>query len=146
MPNIDAMFPSKYLKAADLDNKEWHVTIKSVSIENVGTEDDPEDKPVLHFTNARKGMVLNRTNAASIANMFGKDTDRWAGQLIALYCTQVLFRSQMVDSIRIRPATAAQPHPAPVQAPGPQFLPNQAQAPMVPATGPSDDMDSDIPF
>lgn len=102
MPDIDKIFPSRYLKAGDLDGREITVTIKEVKLENVGQT--KESKPVLYFRGAQKGLVLNITNSKRIAMMAGsKDTDDWVGQRIILYPTETEFGGETVDCIRVKP-------------------------------------------
>ena len=67
--NINGAFPSNFIKAADLQGSEPIVTIKSVEFEPVGQE--KEMKPVVYFVNKEKGMVLNKTNANTIATLTG---------------------------------------------------------------------------
>ena len=65
MVNIHNVFPSKYLKAGDLDGHAVAVTISHIAMEEVGQGDV---KPVLFFAGKEKGLVLNKTNGGVIAN------------------------------------------------------------------------------
>jgi hypothetical protein len=114
MANIDAAFPSKYLKAADLNGREVVVTIDHVNIEPVGR--DKEIKPVLYFQGKEKGLILNKTNSSKIKQILGSaETDDWAGCKIKLYATEVEFNGDTVDTIRVKAgAPQAAPKPAPV--------------------------------
>lgn len=105
---IMSSFPSKYIKAADLANKEHKLVISMVKIEDVGGQGSEEDKPVLYFVGKTKGVVLNRTNAMAIAAKYGDDTDEWADKEIIIYPDQTMFQGKMVDCIRMRvPVQAA---------------------------------------
>lgn len=96
--NIDEQFPSKFLKAADLNGHEIVVTIKDCAVEAIG-----EDKrPVLYFAGKDKGVVLNKTNATNIRDAYGPDTDEWTGKKVVLYTAYVDFQGRSVESIRIR--------------------------------------------
>jgi predicted hydrocarbon binding protein len=95
--NINDQFPSKYLKASDLKGKKIKVTISEVGKEEVGDG----NKPVLYFVGKDKGMVLNKTNAMTIASSYGPDTDKWEGKELCLYSAKVNFQNQMVDSLRV---------------------------------------------
>jgi len=98
--DINALFPSKYLKAADIKGKgDPTVAIASVEIEMIG---DDQNKPVLYFQGKEKGMVLNRTNADSITQLYGSDTDAWVGREIIIYVTRVKGPSGMTDGLRVR--------------------------------------------
>ena len=95
--NINDSFPSKYLKAADLNGKKVKVKISDVKVE----EFDDGDRPVLTFIGKDKGIVLNKTNAMIIASSFGADTDKWTGLEIHLYAAKVQYKGDLVDSIRV---------------------------------------------
>jgi hypothetical protein len=110
--NIKQAFPSKFLKAADLDGDRV-LTIRSVAIEDVGT-DRTEEKPVVSFQEIERRLVLNRTNADTIADLYGADTDDWAGRQIILTPSETDFAGKRVPCIRIRtraPGGAAAPAP-----------------------------------
>jgi hypothetical protein len=79
MPKRDDVFPSKYLKCADLKGKPITVTIERAPIETLKGPDGREDtKNVLHFAGAKKTLPLNRTNWDSIAEITGEDdSDNW---------------------------------------------------------------------
>jgi hypothetical protein len=92
------MFESKYLKAADLDEQEHIVTVKSLKQEQLGDD----DKFILYFNEQKKGLVLNKTNTKIIEAEYGRETDDWTGQKIVLYPTVVEFKGDMVEAIRVR--------------------------------------------
>jgi hypothetical protein len=94
-------FPSRYLKADDIQ-RDTPVTIESVEMEEVGQGDDQESKPVIHFKELEKGLVLNVTNSMVIEEMYGDETDEWRGRRIVLYATRVQFGKKMVMAIRVR--------------------------------------------
>lgn len=103
--NIDEAFPSKYLKASDLQGAEPVVTIDCVKMEEVGR--DKQHKAVLYFNGKEKGLVLNKTNANKITELLGSGiTEEWAGQRIRLFATETQFGGDMVDCIRVKPAVS----------------------------------------
>lgn len=95
--NINEVFPSKYLKASDLQGKAVKVVIDRVTIEKMGED----NKPVLHFKGKEKGMALNKSNAQMIAAVYSPETDGWIGREIKLYTGKVNFNGQMVDSLKV---------------------------------------------
>jgi hypothetical protein len=99
---ISNAFPSKYLRAADIDEMGGGLryTSRKVVVEAVGQ--DRTEKPIVYFRQTQLGLVLNRTNAARLAASLGDETDGWAGQQIVLETEQVPMRGQMVNSIRVR--------------------------------------------
>jgi hypothetical protein len=109
--NINAAFPSKYVKAAEIPEEGLAVTIDRVEMEDIG---GGEMKPVIYFRKAKKGLVLNRTNSKKISSLVGSaDTDQWAGQAITIFQTETEFQGDTVPCVRVRAAKAAG-----VQAPG----------------------------
>lgn len=104
MANINDAFPSKYIKASDLQGTEPVVTIKRVAFEDVGK--DKERKPIVYFKGKDKGLVLNKTNANKIVQLSGRgDTDDWKGLQIKLYATETQFAGETVDCVRIKGVT-----------------------------------------
>ncbi len=97
------LFPGKYLRADDLEG-DTPVTMKSLGLEEI----NDEKKPVLYFGEQAKGLVLNKTNGNSIASLHGNETDDWPGKKIILYATEVDFRGEIVDAIRVRKRIPAQ--------------------------------------
>lgn len=95
---------SKSLKAGDLPpGKEVPVTISTISEEEFDDKEHGKIKKlVLKFQGKEKGLVLNKTNATTIAAAFGPDTEKWPGKRIFLYATKVQFGDSMVDAIRVR--------------------------------------------
>src|SRR3990172_344329 len=95
--NIKDSFPSKLLKADDLEG-DMNLTIKGVDQEML--DDGP--KPVVSFLEIEKGLVLNKTNARTIAKLYGVETGAWAGRMITIFPTQVDYRGEQVAAIRVR--------------------------------------------
>jgi hypothetical protein len=105
--NIGEVFPSNYLKAADLQGKLVKVKIQAVTVEDIGDD----KKPVIRFTGKAKGLALNKTNAGIIASAYGQETDGWTGKEIELRPDKTQFQGQLVDCIRVQvPAVPADPN------------------------------------
>jgi hypothetical protein len=107
----DEVFPSKYLKAADLKGKPRIVTIERAQYETLKSLDGKEtQKIVLYFENVPKSLPLNATNFDAVCDATGfPDTEDWPGQRIELYPTKTSMGGQLVDCIRIRPPSAPRP-------------------------------------
>lgn len=102
---LSEMFPSAYLKSADIDG-EMTLTISAVALQEFDTDDGgKEKKAVLTFANEKR-MVLNKTNATIIAGMLGDDTDHWIGKEITLHVQDVQFGSKMTPAIRVKQISA----------------------------------------
>lgn len=100
--DVRTAFPSKWLKAADLQGKKVAVTISKYEMVDVGDESG-EDKPVIYFEGKSKGLILNITNTNMIAEICNDsfESEDWEGTTIVLYSTKVDFRGKRVDAIRI---------------------------------------------
>jgi hypothetical protein len=95
-------FPSKFLKAADLQGREVRVTMQNVEREKIGDD----FKPVLYFKGKDKGVVLNKTNAGTISDSYGDDTEDWFDQPLILFSVMVDFQGKVGPAIRCRVPTA----------------------------------------
>jgi hypothetical protein len=95
---ISDAFPSNYLKAVDLQDRNIIVKMDRVEREEIGDD----EKPVLYFVGKEKGMVLNKTNANNIAVVYGDDTDDWRDKEIVLFPAMVDFQGRTVQAIRVR--------------------------------------------
>ena len=96
--NIKDLFASNYLKTSDLKGRRIVLAIDKVSVEDIGKE----KKPILYFADHEKGMVLNKTNAATIEEIVGtSETRKWHGKKIILYPTKVDFQGKRVDAMRV---------------------------------------------
>ena len=136
--HIDRIYPSRWIKASDLDGRELKARIKRLTFEELDaqTGKGPEEKPVLWFEKTEKGLVLNATNGRAIAEAYGAETDGWPGHQVTLYGTMVeaFGKTQEVVRIKVTPENrrgtltlAPEPEPAP-----------EADFP--------DDDDQDLPF
>jgi len=112
--HFELLFPSLFLKAADLAGKDVTLTVRHIQMDELqiaGTS-KKKNKAVMYFTETEakakkegkeeKRLVLNRTNAEIIAKIHGKDTDLWIGKKITLYPTKTDFGNKRVDCIRVR--------------------------------------------
>ena len=95
-------FPSKYLRADDLGGREVKVIMANVEREKLGTD----MKPVLYFKGKEKGVVLNKTNANTISDAYGDETEDWFGQEIILFSVMADFQGKVGPAIRCRAPTA----------------------------------------
>ena len=104
MPNMSQMFPSKWLRGPDLQGQEVPVVVSAVTLEEF---DDQEknttaQKWCLWFTGKDKGLVLNKTNARTIADFYGDDTDDWMGRTVTLYPAMVTAFGKTTESVRVK--------------------------------------------
>ena len=99
-------FPSKWLKAEELEEGDLIVKIKEAKFEEFidPKTQKADSKPVLHFLgDDTKPLVLNKTNYKTISKLLGSDdTDDWTGKRIALYATEVESFGEVMLGIRVR--------------------------------------------
>lgn len=98
--DINSLYPSRFIKAADLQGRTVKVRIAHVDLEDVSG--DGEQKPVVYFVNKVKGLVLNRTNGQALAAELGTETDAWAGADVELFPMKVSFQGRLTDAVRLR--------------------------------------------
>ncbi len=109
---ISELYPSKYVKAQDLNGKTVTLTMAKLVIEELGHGTEKERKPVLYFQKATKGMILNATNARTIAALHGDDSIAWEGKRISIYPTTVRAFGKVNDVIRVVEQIPPAPKPA----------------------------------
>ena len=157
MPHLDKMFPSKWLKASDLDGRELRASIRGVSEEQFDGDKGPEMKWVLWFNGAEKGLVLNLTNGRTIAEKYGPDTDGWAGRQVTLFTMMIEAFGKQTEALRVKVtpenmgATAAGAAPAQsYSAPPSQEVPPQGTFGQPSETPPGnlsvEGQEDDLPF
>ena len=103
MPSYKTAFPSKFIKADDLDTTRPIGTITTVDFEDVGAGQNKDRKLVAHFTESTlKPLVLNLINSDTIAELAGTDDyEEWVGCRIQLFATKTEFQGKRVPCIRI---------------------------------------------
>jgi hypothetical protein len=101
------MFLSRFLSQDDFPQPATLI-IAGVSMEDVRRPGGTTAmKPIIYFT-AGKPMVLNKTNGAVIAKLYGRNTDAWAGKPIELYADPgIKMAGEVVGGIRVRAPKAA---------------------------------------
>lgn len=107
---MSEMFPSRFLKAEEFGVDERKtLTIKTVEIEELGQGAKKEPKPVVYFREIDKGLVLNKTNGAMVAELYGDDTDEWTGKKITLVTLEVDSFGDIVRAIRVSKTVSGNP-------------------------------------
>jgi hypothetical protein len=119
MPDVSDIYPSRFLKSADLKGRSARVTIATAQVEELNNK----SKVVLTFVGRDKSLVLNKSNAIILADAWGGRTEGWVGKELEISPTRTLFQGTMVDTIRVA-----------------------AVAPALPIGGGTNDMDDTIPF
>lgn len=115
------VFPSRFLKADDLQERDLTVTIKDCEMVEFTDPQTRErdDKPVLYFQEQGvKPLILNKTNFSTIEKVLGSDeTEDWKGKKITLFGIEVEAFGNITLTIRVRQkpknSNAAQLQPIP---------------------------------
>ncbi len=95
------LFP--YIAGDSLVGKTATMTMAGLKTEKLPTRNGKtEDKLVLYFEDTPKGLVLNKTNAKTIAQAFGGETDDWQGHQIELYTERIKAFGQTHNAVRVR--------------------------------------------
>lgn len=112
------MFPSEFVAAVEFGGRDVTLTIAAVALEDMRIKGaKKEKKPVLSFKETKKRLVLNKTNAGTIADLYGSKAEEWPGHKVTLYPTKTECGGDTVDCIRVRarvPGSATPPPPAAV--------------------------------
>jgi hypothetical protein len=97
------LYPSKYVGSDDLKGNHVTVTIRELKLELLKDRNGLQQrKPVLYFQNAKKGLVVNKTNLKSLQSILGsKNSKDWVGKPISLFSIPVQFGDEMRQGIRI---------------------------------------------
>jgi hypothetical protein len=138
MSRRDEIFPSRYLKASDLNGKAINVVIALAAKETLKTPAGKEqEKVVLSFKGAKKSLPLNMTNFDAVAAIAGSDDwDTWPGVGLQLYPWKVEMKGEVKPCVRIRSPEQGELKP----------LPAPSVTPPAKANGGDSDMDKPIPF
>lgn len=102
---MNEAFPSKYLRAEDLD---MDVTGAIEKVELVELKDPAGTKPIEHkpcvwIRGEDKPFICNKTNYKAISKIIGSDdTEDWIGKEITLTVMDVDSFGEMVAAIRVK--------------------------------------------
>ena len=91
------MFPTKFMKASDVEDEPTTVTVAGVE----AVELDDGTKYALSFEESGKQLILNVTNGRTIEKLYGDETDDWIGKRITLFAAQVEFKGDQVMAVRV---------------------------------------------
>jgi hypothetical protein len=101
----ESCFPGRFLSAGHFDGKRITLTVAHAYLEDLdGSEDKPSSKPpklVMSFVGKKMELVLPKTNAYCLKEMFGNKLADWVGKKVVFYPTKTKFGGKLVDCIRI---------------------------------------------
>lgn len=104
MPHWKSLTDRQFLYAFDLGGKDATVKIARVEAgELTAVGGRKSKKPIVYFDGKDKGLVLNSTNAKTIAALYTNYTEKWIGRSVTLYPSTTEMAGETVECIRIRP-------------------------------------------
>lgn len=103
MTRLSDLKESRTLTKEDVDPP-VKLTIVNFTREKIGMEGQQEEKWIINFKETSKGLALNVTNNATLAELFGNlEIDEYKGKVITLWSDpNVMFAGKKVGGIRIR--------------------------------------------
>jgi hypothetical protein len=102
--DFDEMYPGRFIKAALLKGKPATLTIAEVELELMP---DPKakggkaNKVIMSFVERDRQLLVNKTNALCLVEMFGRRSSMWIGKRITLQPDIVLAWGVRKPCIRI---------------------------------------------
>jgi hypothetical protein len=93
------IYRSKFMKADDLNGRSATYTVNGCTAEDVGDD----TKLVLAFSEIDRPLVLNTTNATTMAELHGPETDSWGGKKVKLLPSTTQYQGKLVKCTRISP-------------------------------------------
>lgn len=100
--DFDLLYPSRFVKAADLGGKDVTKTIRAVKVEELGEGDQKKGKVVVTFDDSKKQWVMPRTCGEALKLMFGRETNAWIGKRVTLFSKMVDSFGDEVPAVRVR--------------------------------------------
>lgn len=100
---------AKYLNAAVVERyAPIKVKVVTVQPEEVGKEDEKEEKFVVYFEGVDgkfpcKGLVLGATNRDTLVELYGSETDNWIGKECVLEVVDTKFGNRKTRGVRVMP-------------------------------------------
>jgi hypothetical protein len=101
--NLSGGWPGKYLTAADLAGKTLTATVSKIDYEPM---QDGAEKPVAHFKELGKAVVLNKSRGKVLADIAqSPDFDDWVGVTVQVRAGITSFKGDEVRCIKFEKTT-----------------------------------------
>lgn len=99
---MSQMFPSNYLGKDDVPHP-LTTTIAKVTQEEIKGDNGNELKAVIYFHGLDKAFICNKTNAFTLCEAYGDDSDLWRSKPVEIYLDPtVSFGGKRVGGLRLR--------------------------------------------
>jgi hypothetical protein len=124
--DFDDLYGSRFLSATDV-KAPVTATIERIDHESFARPGEPTRvKAVAYFKGGKKGMVINKTNANTLALAFGKKFADWPGKRVTVKAEPTNFGGKPTQGLRLYPVNGAEK--------------------IAPPPPPKSDMDDEIPW
>lgn len=97
----DELYPGRFLKSGELRGERVTLTISSVDLELLETEQGERQRGTVAFRETPRRLALNRTNGLCLRAMFGRAVQSWVGRRIVLFPTTTKLGGKTEACIRI---------------------------------------------
>jgi hypothetical protein len=102
--DFEDLYGSQYLAATDL-KKPFTAVVEEINKQDFARQGERQKmKVVLHLKGVKKPIVVNKTNALSLSEQFGKDFDEWIGKRVTVKAEPTTFGGKRVQGLRLYPA------------------------------------------
>jgi hypothetical protein len=101
--DLEQLYGSKYLSAADIGDKKIRTRIAKIRKETLQQQGKgPRARFVIYFTTLDKGLVLNATNKITLVDGLGGTPSDWINAEIGLYAAPTQFAGKPTKGVRIK--------------------------------------------
>jgi hypothetical protein len=106
--SFDDLYGSRFLSASDV-KAPVTATIERIDHESFARPGEPTRvKAVAYFKGGKKGMVINKTNANTLALAFGKKFADWPGKRVTAKAEPTNFGGKPTQGLRLYPVNGAE--------------------------------------
>jgi hypothetical protein len=102
--DFDDLYGSQYLAATDL-KRPFTAVIEEIDKQDFARQGERQKmKVVLHLKGVKKPIVVNKTNALSLSEHYGKDYDEWVGKPVTVKAERTSYNGKPTMGLRLYPA------------------------------------------
>ncbi len=101
--SIESIYGGTYMTAATVKSDALEGRVLTIGNSRTETFREDQRKVVLTFTDVKKELPLNKTNATMLAASFSDDEGAWIGKKITLSLAKKMYKGELVDSIVAMP-------------------------------------------
>lgn len=100
--NANSLMPKEFLSGKDVhDAKGKSISLTAVIDKVIPVTIGDDEAWALKFKHTDRKLKLNKTNLGTLIDMFGAETDDWAGKEIGLVGAMTEYQGKRVQAIRV---------------------------------------------